>query len=104
MAGDLGVSLDVLTQTTESIREQKTVMTTKLNEISSSVSNMRSVWDSPASQSLQSIASQMSDRFAELAKDVENFAIYLEGITQNYEKTEEKQKGSLDTLLQAFNR
>lgn len=101
MADDLGVSLDVLTQTTKDIREQKSIMSEKLKDISDTVVKIN--WKSPASELLKSIASQMDERFTELNKDVESFAVFLDKVTNNYDINEKRQKERLSALLSAYN-
>lgn len=102
MANNLGVSLDKLVETVNIIREQNQTMKTELSSISSSVSGLRSSWDSPAAQNLQAISSKMSDRFVELEKDVNAFATFLDGVISNYDVTEEQAQGMMQNIMQAF--
>ena len=102
MANNLGVSLDKLEETVQIIREQNQLMKTNLGNISSSVANLRSSWDSPASQNLSSISSKMSDRFVELEKDINAFANFLDGVIANYDVTEGKAETALQSILQSF--
>ena len=102
MANNLGVSLDKLTSTVGTLREQKTVMKGKLSNVSSSVKELRSSWDSDAAQRLQGIATQMQERFNELEKQVDGFATFLDEAITNYEATEEKTQSLMDKVLGAF--
>lgn len=102
MANNLGVSLDKLVETVNIIREQNQTMKTELTNISSSVSNLRGSWDSPAAQNLQTIASKMSDRFVELEKDVAAFASFLDSVISNYDVTEEQAQSMMQNIMQSF--
>ena len=102
MANNLGVSLEKLQETVEILREQKLCMNSKLSNISSSVSNLRSSWDSPASQELQGIAAKMEDRFQELEKDVDSFAQFLDGVIRNYNATENVATDIMGDILSQF--
>ena len=104
MEGNLGVSLEVLKTTARIIREQKELMGSKLSSISSSVSGLRRSYDSPAAQNLEGIASNMSERFAELKKEVEGFAKLLDEITGNYEVNENSAEEMLSKVLEGFKR
>ena len=102
MAGNVGVSLDVLQSTRGVIREQNSMMASKLSNISSSVSTLRGSWDSPAAQQLEGIASTMSERFEELKKTVESFASFLDQVITNYERGEVINQEILDQILKGY--
>ena len=102
MANNLGVSLDKLVETLAVIREQDQIMANKLNNVSDNVTNLRSVWDSPAAQNIQGIASKMSDRFNDLHKDVMAFAAFLDGVIRNYDVTESQADQVMQSVMQSF--
>ena len=102
MANNLGVSIDKLISTVGVLREQKGVMKGKLSAVSTSITELRGSWDSPAAQSLQGIASQMQGRFDELEKEVDAFANVLDGIIRNYQANEAKNEAVMDQVMGAF--
>ena len=102
MNGNLGVSPEKLVETVGVLRDQKALMQSKLTNISSSVTNLRSSWESPASEQLQGIAGTMQERFNELEKAVESFAVFLDGVIQNYDVTETQAQDILSNVLNAF--
>ena len=102
MANDLGVSLEVLQSTVNTITQEKTSMRTCLSAISEDVRNLRSKWDSPASQNLQRIASNMSDRFKDLETSVNSFAEFLTDVIRNYSETEEAATQQMTDVMSAF--
>ena len=102
MANNVGISLDEAVRVLGVIREQKSTMKGTLANISSSVSNLKSSWQSDAADNLQGIASSMQERFNELEKEVDGFATLLEQIIQNWDKTETSTKTVMDKVMSAF--
>lgn len=103
MANDLGVSPQKLSETVATLREQKGIMQVRLENISESIKDLEASWQSDASQGLKTIAAKMSDRFGELKKEVESFAVFLDQVIVNYEQVEEKTQGELNAIADAFN-
>ena len=102
MANNVGISLDEAVRVLGVIREQKSTMKGKLSNISRSVNDLKSSWQSDAADNLQGIASSMQERFNELEKEVDGFAALLEQIIQNWDKTETSTKTIMDKVMNAF--
>lgn len=102
MANNLGVSPSVLQETVNTLREQKAIMTTKLDNVHNAVDELNSSWQSDAANSLKSIASTMSEKFAGLEREVENFSVFLEGVIANYEIAEQQAMNVTDGIKNAF--
>lgn len=102
MADNLGVSIEKLQETVNTMRELKGTMASRLNNVSASVSNLRSRYDSPAAQNLQGIASNMAGRFAELEKEVDSFSNFLDGVIKNYTVTESTAEAKLVDVMNQF--
>ena len=100
--GDLGVPLEVLKNTVNTITEEKGNMSSYLSSISEDVKNLRNKWDSPASQSLQGIAANMSDKFKDLETSVNSFAEFLTNVIQNYSETEAAATQQMTDVMNAF--
>ncbi len=103
MAGNLGVTIEKLQETVQTLNDENGNMQAKLQNIADSVSNLRSSWESPAAENLQSIASNMSARFEELRALVNDFALFLQNSIDNYETTEGKAEEMMSSVMQAFN-
>lgn len=88
MANNLGVSVGDLKGTVNTLREQKSIMATKLNYISNAVAQLNSSWQSDAANNLKPIADKMAEKFAGLEKEVEGFAAFLDGVIEEYVQKE----------------
>lgn len=84
MSNNLGVNIAQLEATAVKLREKKEIMSEKLDSISSAVEQVDSILQSDATKDMRAIAAQMSDRFSEIKKEVEGFAIRLDVIIENY--------------------
>ena len=102
MAEQLGVSLEVLKSTVQQLRTQKDTMSKKLSDISSAVSGLTAVYQSPAAEELKTLASNMSDRFQALEQQVKGFADTLEAHIINYDNASNKEKQNLDKNMKRF--
>lgn len=88
MANNLGVSPEKLQEAVNTLREQKSTMAAKLSDISNAVKNLNSSWQSDAANNLKPIADKMAEKFAGLEKEVENFAVFLDRVIEEYRNTE----------------
>ena len=102
MPGNVGISLDEATRVLNTIREQKMIMKGKLSNISSSVKNLKSSWQSDAADNLQGIATSMQSKFDELETEVDGFATVLEGIIHNYNSNEINVDTIMENTLSAY--
>lgn len=84
MSNNLGVNIAKLEETAAKLREKKEVMSEKLDSISSAVEQVDSILQSDATKDMRAIAAKMADRFSEIEKEVEGFAVFLDGIIENY--------------------
>lgn len=103
MAGNIGVDIGVVISTASEIRTDNATMKGKLAAVSDSVSALRSSWQSEAANSLATIASKMNGKFAELEKSVESFAKFLDGVADNYTKTEQQAVSTNTSIESMFN-
>ena len=103
MAGNIGVDIQVVKNTSADIRNQKSTMRTNLRAISEGVNNLKSSWQSEAADQLSTIAANMNGKFDELDKAVEDFALFLDGVAQNYEATERAAVASQQSVANMFN-
>ena len=103
MAGNIGVDISVVINTAADIRSEKNTMKTNLSGISEAVSNLKSSWQSESANALSAIASKMNGKFADLDKSVEQFAVFLDGVAANYEKTEASNVQANAAIANMFN-
>ena len=102
MANNLGVSLAKLEETAVILREQKSAMAAKLNNISNAIEQVDSVIQSDATKNMRTTAAKMADRFSEIEKEVEGFAVFLDGIIKNYELADDSAGEQLNSLNNQF--
>lgn len=102
MANNLGVSLAKLEETAVILREQKSAMAVKLNNISNAIEQVDSVLQSDATKNMRATAAKMADRFSEIEKEVEGFAVFLDGIIKNYELADDSAGEQLNSLNNQF--
>ncbi len=103
MAGNIGVDISVVTNTAADIRNEKNTMKSNLTGISDAVNNLKSSWQSESANALGTIASKMNAKFTDLDKSVEAFAVFLDGVAANYEKTEAAAVSANAAISNMFN-
>lgn len=102
MAENVGVSREKLVSTSTAIRESNTTMDGRLSQISSLVTELRTLWQSDAANNLSSLIASMEDKFSVLHSEVESFSALLDTIAQNYATTETAATDTMHSLVDMF--
>ncbi len=102
MANNLGVSVEKLKETVNTLRVQKSIMARNLDNISNVVAQLNSSWQSDAANNLKPIADKMAEKFAGLEKEVEGFAVFLEHVSKGYDDTERHTTNLTDKVMNQY--
>lgn len=102
MANNLGVSVEKLKETVNTLRNQKSIMAGKLSDISNAVAQLNSSWQSDAANNLKPIADKMAEKFTGLEKEVEGFAVFLERVIEGYIVTEHHTTNLTDEVMNQY--
>lgn len=88
MSDSIKISTQVLVDTADKIRSINNELSTKLQDINTSMNDLEATWKSDAASSIRDAMNALKPRFEEYNTVVESYAKFLVDTAQTYDDTE----------------